>query len=225
MKFLFSVYLGCCWDTTARHSWCSEWPWPGSWGMRETVEEFLINSWEPQQVGPLVYLYVGSFELEATLTGLVWSNIYWICRFIKLTFRLILVKSFVQYKPHLYNYIEVKLMDLEILYYTFTSWYQSTGSAIALPQAASVAQLDAPSDWRPGGCGLNPRWGRQHSFMEIDHETFSTVIFSLPLIQEGQLSVSGERMCTILRGLSLPSKHVVRWTDRSRHDPIGLSGP
>ena len=34
--------------------------------------------------------------------------------------------------------------------------------------------------------------------MEIDHEIFSTVILSLPLIQEGQLSVSGERMCTIL---------------------------
>ena len=32
----------------------------------------------------------------------------------------------------------------------------------------------------------------------IDHEIFSTVILSLPLIQEGQLSVSGERMCTIL---------------------------
>ena len=40
--------------------------------------------------------------------------------------------------------------------------------------------------------------GRQHSFVEIDHELFSTVILSLPLIQEGQLSVSGERMCTIL---------------------------
>ena len=39
---------------------------------------------------------------------------------------------------------------------------------------------------------------RQHSFMEIDHEIFSTVILSLPLIQEGQLSVSGERMCTVL---------------------------
>ena len=38
----------------------------------------------------------------------------------------------------------------------------------------------------------------QHSFVEIDHEMFSTVILSLPLIQEGQLSVSGERMCTIL---------------------------
>ena len=63
---------------------------------------------------------------------------------------------------------------------------------------ASVAQLDALSDWRPGGCGFNPRRGRQHSFVEIDHETFSAVILSLPLIREGQLSVSGERMCTIL---------------------------
>ena len=35
-------------------------------------------------------------------------------------------------------------------------------------------------------------------FVEIDHEIFSTVSLSLPLIQEGQLSVSGERMCTIL---------------------------
>ena len=34
--------------------------------------------------------------------------------------------------------------------------------------------------------------------LEIDHEIFSTVILSLPLIQEGQLSVSGERMCTKL---------------------------
>ena len=64
--------------------------------------------------------------------------------------------------------------------------------------SASVAQLDAPSDWRPGGCGFNPRRGWQYSFVEIDHEIFSTVILSLPLIQEGQLSVSGKRMYTIL---------------------------
>ena len=36
------------------------------------------------------------------------------------------------------------------------------------------------------------------SFMEIDHEIFSAVMLSLLLIQEGQLSVSGKRMCTIL---------------------------
>ena len=65
-------------------------------------------------------------------------------------------------------------------------------------EMASVAQLDAPSDWRPGGRGFNPGRGRQHSFVEIDHEIFSMVILSLPLIQEGQLSVSGKRMCTIL---------------------------
>ena len=65
-------------------------------------------------------------------------------------------------------------------------------------QPASVAQLDAPSDWRLVGCGFNPHQGRQHIFVEIDHEIFSTVILSLPLIQEGQLSVSGERMSTIL---------------------------
>ena len=53
-------------------------------------------------------------------------------------------------------------------------------------------------DWRPGGRGFNPRRDRQHSFVEIDHEIFSTVILPLPLIQEGQLSVSGERMCTIM---------------------------
>ena len=61
---------------------------------------------------------------------------------------------------------------------------------------ALVAQLDAPSDWRPGGRGFNPRRSRQHSSAEIDQEIFSTVILSLPLIQEGQLSVSGERMYT-----------------------------
>ena len=50
---------------------------------------------------------------------------------------------------------------------------------------ASVAQLDAPSDWRLGGRGFDPRRGQQHSFVEIDHEIFSTVILSLLLIQEG----------------------------------------
>ena len=65
-------------------------------------------------------------------------------------------------------------------------------------QPALVAQLGVPSNWRPGDSGFNPRRGRQHSFVEIDHEIFSTVILSLLLIQEGQLSVSGERMCTIL---------------------------
>ena len=76
--------------------------------------------------------------------------------------------------------------------------FGSRGGGWGAGWAGSVAQLDALSDWRPGDSRFNPRRGRQHFFVEIDHEIFSTVILSLPLIQEGQLSVSGERMCTIL---------------------------
>ena len=46
-----------------------------------------------------------------------------------------------------------------------------------------------------GDCGLDPHGSRQHSLVVIDHEMVSTIILSLPLIQEGQLSVAGERMC------------------------------
>ena len=45
------------------------------------------------------------------------------------------------------------------------------GQALA-DRPASVAHLDALSDWGPGGHGFNPRRGRQHSFVEIDHEYF-----------------------------------------------------
>ena len=60
---------------------------------------------------------------------------------------------------------------------------------------ASVAQSDA----RPTGdqrvTSMIPD-GQATFFMEINHEIFSMVILSLPLIQEGQLSVSVKRMCT-----------------------------
>ena len=46
--------------------------------------------------------------------------------------------------------------------------------------------------------GSTPAGSPTFSFVEIDHEIFSTAIPSLPPIQEGQLSVSGERMCTKL---------------------------
>ena len=46
---------------------------------------------------------------------------------------------------------------------------------------ASVAQLDAG----PGGRGFNPRRGWQHSFVEIDHEIFSTVISPFRWFKKG----------------------------------------
>ena len=96
--------------------------------------------------------------------------------------------------------ISLKSYSLYILFMPQAVFTVDCFKAVLL---ALVAQLDAPSDWRPGGRGFNPRRGRQHFFVEIDHEIFdheifSTVIPFLPLIQEGQLSVSGERMRTIL---------------------------
>ena len=38
---------------------------------------------------------------------------------------------------------------------------------------------------------------QQHSFVETGHEIISMAILCLPLIKEEQLSVTGERMCTM----------------------------
>ena len=62
---------------------------------------------------------------------------------------------------------------------------------------ASVAQLDARLTGDQEIAGSTPP-GLQHSFVEIAHEIFSTVILSLPLIQERQFSASDKRICTIL---------------------------
>ena len=58
-----------------------------------------------------------------------------------------------------------------------------------------------------GSCESNIIFGNRAGsdnifFVDIDCEIFSTIIPSLPLIQEGQLSASGKRMCTstVLRG-------------------------
>ena len=60
-------------------------------------------------------------------------------------------------------------------------------------KSALVAQLDArpTGDQEIAGSTYILSW-------RFDHEIFSTVILSLPLIHEGQLSISGERIRTIL---------------------------
>ena len=63
-------------------------------------------------------------------------------------------------------------------------------------ELASVAQLDARSTGDLEVVGSTPT-GSATLFLEIDHAIFSTVILSHLLIQEGQLSLSNERMCTI----------------------------
>ena len=79
-------------------------------------------------------------------------------------------------------------MDRRIRRYETIGYFAGLGGSVGMRRPTGDQEV----------AGLTPRWGRQHSFVEIDHEIFSTVILSLPLIQEGQLSVSGERMCKLL---------------------------
>ena len=58
-----------------------------------------------------------------------------------------------------------------------------------------LGDLDACPTGDQEVTSLIPAGVRQHSFMKIDHEIFYMVILSLLLIQEGQLSISGEGMC------------------------------
>ena len=74
---------------------------------------------------------------------------------------------------------------------TSKNWEVQTAVKISL--SATRIQLSGDQEMR-----VRPQTGRQHLFLETDYEIFSTVILSLPLNQEGQLSVSGKRMCTIL---------------------------
>ena len=61
---------------------------------------------------------------------------------------------------------------------------------------ASVAHLDARLSGDQKVTGSIPANVQQLPFAEIAHEIFSMVILALPVIQEGQFSVSVKRMCT-----------------------------
>ena len=61
-----------------------------------------------------------------------------------------------------------------------------------------MAQLDARLTGYQEVAGSTPPLSALFFHGDLIMKIFSTVIFSLPLIQEGPLSVSGERMCTIL---------------------------
>ena len=68
---------------------------------------------------------------------------------------------------------------------------------IRITKSALVDQLDVhPTGDQEVASSTPP--GSHLSLVEIYHELFSMVNLAFQLIQEGQLSVSGERMCTIL---------------------------
>ena len=77
--------------------------------------------------------------------------------------------------------------EANIPYSGYFSWYSVHSSIVSctniLFPGIEIIRFDPLQVW-------------QHSFIVIDHEIFSKVILSIRLIQKGQLSVSGEKMCT-----------------------------
>ena len=61
-----------------------------------------------------------------------------------------------------------------------------------LAQAGRSSSVGSVFAWNTASRGFDPYvW--QHSFVEFGHEIISKAFLSLPLIQEGQLSVTGEK--------------------------------
>ena len=71
----------------------------------------------------------------------------------------------------------------------------SSGNSETNVTAGRDRSVGSSSVWYADGRGFDPHV-LQHSFVEIGHGIIATAILPLPLIEEGQLSVTGERMCT-----------------------------
>ena len=78
-----------------------------------------------------------------------------------------------------------------LVYFMFYIFIQTN---LYLMQPALLAHSYACPTCDQKVAGFSPCQVCQHFFVAIDHEIFSAVILSLPLIQGGQLSVFVERM-------------------------------
>ena len=79
-----------------------------------------------------------------------------------------------------------KLIVSVLGYCPFTFTFVERGSSIGCASA-----------WYADGRGFDPHVWQNILSWRFDHEKKSTAILSLPLIEDqGQLSITGERMCT-----------------------------
>ena len=83
-------------------------------------------------------------------------------------------------------------MQCRILDQYLTSGRVSTSSIKLAVRGSSIGSVSA---WHASGPEFDPHVRHILSW-RLGHETISTAILPLPLIQEEQLSVTGERLCT-----------------------------
>ena len=90
---------------------------------------------------------------------------------------------------------QAKRMRTLSLTFPVRIWYKGLFPALRLRflYSSLAGSVGCASDWRSGGCGLDPRRVGNILSWRFDHEIFSTIILCLPLIREGQLLVSGKK--------------------------------
>ena len=106
------------------------------------------------------------------------------------------------YAEVIYSLLNSKLQITFFLtnsYFSMKIYVVGTPSALLMSIrnicASLVGSVGCMSDIGSGGCMFDPYLVQPHSFMEIDHELFSTIILFHQLFQEGHYSFSGKRMC------------------------------
>ena len=174
----------------------------------ERINQILVLSWFMQHLRTvwLFHSIYGAISLEQHKIGcwnIMWSHsIYYSTRrkltSAKVPLAILNINDFFMCRGNCELLSNTSFFHFCMLALYCRAAPSDTWQAYRSEKAGLGGSVGCAVDWRPGGRGFNPRRGRQHSSVEIDHEIFSTVIHSLPLIQEEQLSVSGEWMCTIL---------------------------
>ena len=74
--------------------------------------------------------------------------------------------------------------------------FEQCGFTIHLRSAGRGSSIRCTSAWYADGRGFDPHVRQNILSFRFGHEKISMAILSLPLIQEWQLSVTGERMGT-----------------------------
>ena len=74
----------------------------------------------------------------------------------------------------------------------------SKNGNFTISKSGRGSSIGSVSDWHVSGPEFDPHVRHILSW-RLGHENISPAILSLPLIQEEQLSVTGERMCTKYR--------------------------
>ena len=79
-------------------------------------------------------------------------------------------------------------------YFVWSPGLRDKESRLYIVSAGHGSSMGCASALYVDGCGFDPHMRQNILLLRFGHEKISTTILSLQLIQEGQLSVTGQRM-------------------------------